>query len=145
MTAIPKFWSDNPDAESFEFTTIDEVMANLMESVLPECWPETVTLYGFSPVAIKGSARDGTVEAVLNAAYEYLDDICEFGDPNGSAQEIPKLVRETAKLFVKILLDHYSVWRCKQVCQRQINMKAWLDEHAITQTKDIWYAEEDKT
>lgn len=140
MTTTPKFWSANPDAESFEFTTIDEVMADLVESVLPECWPETVTLYGFSPVDITANDRDGTVEAVLDAAYEHLDNMCEFGNPNGSAQEIPTLVRETAKLFVKILLDHYPVWRCKQVCQRQITVKAWLAEHAIKHDGNIWGA-----
>jgi hypothetical protein len=138
--AKPKYWTSDPEGLNLEFTDIDEAISNALDSMGVDERPDKLTLYGYVPITTN-PYLDGLAAEVMNAAYEYLDNHCELGNPDGADHEKKELsaVNAAAFAFAKEVLVHYHVWRCEQVCQRQIDVKAWLAEHRKWENIDADY------
>lgn len=125
MTERPiKFWTASDDAERVSARTQAEAIREWIEQHHPDTpLPETMTLYGLSPLV---PPADDLAEGALDGLLEALND--EYGEPDGGYTASTDAMRAAARAFVRSVLAEYEVWMCDIVETVTVNPAEVLAE-----------------
>ena len=117
------FWGIN-DPEDLGAEDPDTAIAEHIESLLRDKWPETVSLHGFVRMTVeyKPGRRFGPLANILEALDE------EYGDPDDNHDETkptPKM-EEAECAFIAAVVAEYKPWTCEEIYQEEVNVMEWV-------------------
>ena len=123
------FWSCEQVDEELHHTDADDAVESYLDDVDAIDWEDadaTVTVYGYARMPVSAHVRSG-MEGILESIDE------ELGDPNNT-RRIHEMVTPGMENAFQALVDaiekDYQPWACEVVEKREVNVLAWVREHA---------------
>ena len=119
------YWDCCDEAERLYHKDQEDAIRGLLEDIHTECWPETLTVYGYSRFKLD-PAR--SIDSILEALLEWWDEeLLAIDDEN---TEITDTMRAAAKVFVEAVAAEYQVKACEVTASVTINVRDWVRQHA---------------
>lgn len=100
-----------PDQDELSWDTIEDAVEELLD-VIDGPLPETVQLAFFKRMA--KPPVNHIADAIREALFEYLDDHCDLGGPDGPTYEHPAITAAIDAL-AEAAHQHYTPWACELV------------------------------
>ena len=119
------YWDCCDEAERLYHKDQEDAIRGLLEDIHTDCWPETLTVYGYSRLKLD-PAR--STDSILEALLEWWDE--EYLTNDDGNTEITDTMRTAAKAFVEAVAAEYPVQACRLTTSVTVDVRDWVREHA---------------